>query len=128
MLLLRENSFFERGEKMSKTKKIIAGISTTAFAFGLTGCGNDTDIPPMPSNNACRDWEWDSDDGVWECDDENSSYFHHYYYGGSFYGTRSLLHKNKGFLNYKNSKSFKGGSNYKKGSSGFGSGSKSYGG
>ncbi|NMD69477.1 aminotransferase yhxA [Bacillus sp. DNRA2] len=109
---------------MKKTKRIMAGISTTALAFGLSGCGND-DLPPVPDDTACNDWEWDSDDGVWECDEYESSYYGHYYYGGSYYSSKSSLYKNKGYSSYKKSSSFKGGG---KASSGFGSGSKSFGG
>lgn len=114
---------------MKKTNKIIAGISTTALAFGLSGCGNDyEDLPPIPEDNACGDWEWESDEGVWECDDRDSGYFGHYYYGGSYYRTSSALHQSKAYSNYKKSKTFKGGTSVKKGSTGFGSGSKSFGG
>lgn len=112
---------------MSKTKKIIAGISSTALAFGLAGCGDDSaNLPPVPNDNACDDWEWDDDDGVWECDDENSSYYRHYYYGGSYFRTKSLLYANNAYKNYKSSSSFKGGTVKK--STGFGSGSSSFGG
>jgi hypothetical protein len=118
-------SFDGRRKCMSKTKKIVAGISSTALAFGLSGCGtNSADLPPVPDDNACGDWEWDDDDGVWECDDENSSYYGHYFYGGHYYRSKSHLYKNKAFSSYKKSSSFKGG----KASSGFGSGSRSFGG
>ncbi|MBT2638259.1 MULTISPECIES: aminotransferase yhxA [unclassified Bacillus (in: firmicutes)] len=143
---------------MGKTKKVIASISATALMVGLAGCNNnpqaipdrgwepdvsgdegqdwnseqDEDIPPVPEGTDCSDWEWDNEDGVWECDDNNSPYFGHYFFAGMFFANRSLLYKSNDYMKYKNSTSFKGArldSNYKntspKGSSGFGSGSRS---
>lgn len=110
---------------MKKTTKVMAGISSTALMFGLTGCGPSVgaDLPPVPEGTDCADWEWDMDDGVWECDDNNSQYFGHYFYGGKLFKTKSALFKDQSYLSYKNSSSFKGGS-VSKGSSGFGSGAK----
>jgi hypothetical protein len=118
---------------MKKTQKIIAGISTTALALGLTGCGNEfeqtaqqPEPDEIPQDASCSDWEWDSEDGVWECDDSRSAYYGHYLYGGHFYKTKSLLKSSTAFKNYQNSSSFKGTSGTK-GSTGFGSGSRSSG-
>lgn len=143
---------------MSKTKKVMAGISATAIMMGFTACSNnpqaipdrdwdddvsagdgqewnvkeDQDIPAVPEGTNCTDWEWEAEDGVWECDDNNSPYFGHYFFAGMFFANRSLLYKSNDYMNYKKSPSFKGArldSNYKntspKGSSGFGSGSRS---
>lgn len=143
---------------MSKTKKVMAGISATALMMGLVGCngsqqsapdrnwdegdstnedqdwasGEGQDIPPVPEDTSCSDWEWDAEDGVWECDDSRSPYFGHFFFGGMFFANRSMLYKSNDYMNYKNSSSFKGArldSKYKnttpKGSSGFGSGSRS---
>lgn len=141
---------------MNNTKKIMAGISATALMMGLAGCnqqaipdrewdendpskdeegwtsGEDQDIPPVPEGTNCSDWEWDSGDGVWECDDSHSPYFGHYFFGGMFFANRSLLYKSNDYMDYKKSPAFKGArldSNYKntspKGSTGFGSGSRS---
>jgi hypothetical protein len=139
---------------MSKTKKVMAGISATALAMGLVSCngnqqnspeqgdspgddqdwttGEGQDIPPVPEDTSCSDWEWDAEDGVWECDDSRSPYFGHYFFGGMFFANRSMLYQNRDYSSYKKSSSFKGArldSNYKnntpKGSSGFGSGSRS---
>ena len=72
---------------MGKTKKVMAGITSTALMMGLASCGvgnkeqgNDEDwnsgsqggsssmdIPPAPEDQNCEEWEWDLDDGVWEC-------------------------------------------------------------
>jgi hypothetical protein len=157
---------------MGKTKKVIAGVTTTALMLGIAGCGgatkdpateewdtnqsssgsynnnstsnyDDEDIPPIPDDQNCADWEWDLDDGVWECEDGGSRYFGHYFYGGRYFKSKPDLYKYSEYNNYKNSSNFKGKSNIvhssegtssdsngstSKGSSGFGSGSKSYGG
>lgn len=124
---------------MGKTSKVMAGITATAFMVGLAGCSSSSqsqDLPPVPKDSSCSDWEWDSDDGVWQCDDSHSHYYGHSYYGGHYYKSRSLLHKAKDYISYKNSSSFKGGistsshstSSSTTKSSGFGSGSKSFGG
>jgi hypothetical protein len=92
--------------------------------------GNE-DIPPVPEGTDCSDWEWDEGDGVWECDDTRSPYFGHYFFAGMFFSNRSMLYNSSDYKKYRNSSSFKGArldSNYKntspKGSSGFGSGSR----
>ena len=102
------------------------GVTATALTVGMAGCGSsNADVPPKPTDSNCGDWEWDDDDGAWECDDDTSSYYGHYYHGGYYYGNRSLLLNNKAYKSYKNSSSFKGGV---KASSGFGSGTKTSGG
>lgn len=111
----------------------MVGISSTVLILGLTGCGSEAqDLPPTPDDQSCSDWEWDFDDGVWECDDNDSHYYGHSYYGGRYYSSKSSLFKSKEYLTYKNSSSFKGTSGISGGtvkkSSGFGSGSKSFGG
>jgi hypothetical protein len=143
---------------MSKTKKVMAGISATALMMGLVGCNNNQqavpdrdwdqdgsspdeqdwssgegqDRPPVPEGTDCSDWEWDEEDGVWECDDSRSPYFGHFFFGGMFFSNRSMLYKSNDYMNYKKSPAFKGASldsKYKNtspsGSSGFGSGSRS---
>lgn len=119
---------------MSKTSKVMVGITSTAMLIGLAGCGsNAQELPPVPGDSNCTDWEWDEDDGVWECDDHNSAYYGHFFYGGHYYRNKSSLYKAKDYISYKNSSSFKGKSSVSsdssvKKSSGFGSGSKVYGG
>jgi hypothetical protein len=161
---------------LGKTKKVMAGITSTALMMGLASCGvgnqeqgNDEDwnsgsqggsssmdIPPAPEDQNCEEWEWDLDDGVWECDDSRSGYYGHFFYAGMFYATKPLLYKSKAYTDYKKSSAFKGrststGTNNSvnsnntgkdsgtitnngsdsskvKGSSGFGSGSSSVGG
>ncbi len=111
---------------MSKTRKVMVGISSTVLMLGLTGCGSEAqELPPIPENTGCSDWEWDYDDGVWECDDYDSHYYGHSYYGGRYYSSKSNLYKSKDYIAYKNSSSFIGGGTK---SSGFGSGLKSFGG
>lgn len=102
---------------MKKTKKLMVGIISGMTAVGLGGCSED--LPPKPQDTSCNDWEWDYDDGVYECDDNSSSHYGHAYYGGSYYSNKSSLYKSSSFKSYKASSSFKGG---------FGSGSKSFGG
>jgi hypothetical protein len=127
---------------VNKTKKVMSGISSTALMLGLAGCGSSTqepyaagyDIPPAPEDQGCSEWEWDLDDGVWECEDSSSGYYGHYYHGGKYYSSKSRLNNSKSYSSYKNSSTYKGISTTKtstssgKVSSGFGSGSKSYGG
>lgn len=125
---------------MNKTKKVMAGISSTALMLGLAGCGSSQDpyanveIPPAPEDTGCAEWEWDLDDGVWECEDSGSGYYGHYFHGGRYYSSKSNLYKSNSYSNYKKSSSFQGISSTgtskssSKVSSGFGSGSKSYGG
>jgi hypothetical protein len=143
---------------MRKTKKVMAGISAAALMMGLVGCnsnqqsapepdwdeddlsgeeedwssGDGQDRPPAPEDTDCTDWEWDEEDGVWECDDSRSPYFGHFFFGGMFFANRSMLYNSNDYKKYKNSSAFKGArldSKYNntnpKGSSGFGSGSRS---
>ncbi|MBY6035390.1 aminotransferase yhxA [Fictibacillus nanhaiensis] len=108
---------------MNKTKKLIAGVSSASVAVMLTGCNNyqAEDLPPEPTDTECQDWEWDEEDGVYECDDANSRFFGHYFLAGKFFKGKNSLLKSSAYKSYKNSSSFKG-----KGS-GFGS-SKGFGG
>ncbi|WP_174731592.1 aminotransferase yhxA [Mesobacillus harenae] len=122
---------------MSKTKKIMAGVTSTALALSLAACGTqsaeeDADILPVPEDEDCEDWEWDDDEGVWKCDEKNSRFFGHYFFLGRFFGNSGLLAQNRDYQSYKNSAAFKGGAigdnKTIKRSTGFGSGSKSTGG
>jgi hypothetical protein len=98
---------------MSKTNKVLAGITTTALMLSISGCGPDPQKrPPVPKDESCRDWEWDDEDGVWQCDDSSSRYYGHSYYGGHYYSSKSLLHKSKDYHSYKKSSGFGGGSKY----------------
>lgn len=167
---------------MGKTKKVMAGITTTALLFGLSGCGgtaqeqtsnedsNGSSQPPSvsysdstpddssttyvedenqprPDDPNCSQWNWDDDDGVWECEDSGSSYYGHYFHGGRYYKSKPELFKSTDYMNYKKSSAFKGkgatvnsgggtnasgttgsGGSTVKGSTGFGNGSASIGG
>ncbi|MDG4655725.1 aminotransferase yhxA [Ectobacillus antri] len=97
---------------MKKTNKVLLSVMTIA---GATGCSNETTLPPKPNDSQCRDYEFDYDEGVWECDDSSSAYYRHYYYGGNRYATRSELRKDANYKKYVQSDAFK---------KGFGSGSK----
>jgi hypothetical protein len=99
---------------VKKTKKLISGVIISLVASSLSGC-NDNDRPPQPDEDSCREWDWDDDAGVWECDDSRSSYHGHYFLGGLYYNSKSKLTKSPAYKSYKSSSSFKGG---------FGSGSK----
>lgn len=110
---------------MEKTKKLMVGISTTAITLSLAGCGSSTSsLPPKPTDQSCKDWDWSEEDGVWQCDESRSGHYGAYYYGGSYYRNKSDLHSSSDYKNYKNSTNFKA----TQSSSGFGSGSKSFGG
>ncbi|MFD1738105.1 aminotransferase yhxA [Bacillus salitolerans] len=97
----------------TKTKKLLSGITAAIVIGGLTGCQN---APEPPSDPDCDDWEWEEDDGVYECEQYSSSYYGHYYYGGRYYRNKTDLFKSSAYQKYKSSSSFKG-------SKGFGSGS-----
>gem|GEM_PF-526753 len=122
---------------MSKTRRMMTGITSTALVLGMAGCGSGTeeytyteDIPESPEDSSCSDWEWDAEDGVWECDDYDSNYYGHYFYGGRYYKGKSALYASKDYISYKNSSSFKGStsSGTVNNSTGFGKGSTSSGG
>lgn len=81
------------------------------------GCNNDESLPPVPEGTDCGDWEWEAEEGVWECDDYDSPHFGYFYYGGKLFSSKSSLKSSSAYKSYRSSSSFKGGS------SGFGSGS-----
>ncbi|MEW8985666.1 MAG: hypothetical protein AB2401_01385 [Bacillus sp. (in: firmicutes)] len=127
---------------MEKTKKVIAGIVSTALLLAAASCGSaiqeesfeeeeygDTyssettlenegnavtlnddqdDLLPIPEDEACAEWEWDYDDGVWECEDSNSSFFGHYFYAGTYYNNKSNLYNSSAYIDYQNSAEYKG--------------------
>ena len=95
---------------MSKGKKLLAGISSAALMTAMVGC-NSNKTTAAPNDPECSDWEYDYDDGVWECDDSSSNRYGHYYHGGTYYSNKDSLRKSSSFKSSK--------------SSGFGSGSKS---
>lgn len=120
---------------MSKTKRMMVGITSTAMMLGLTGCTSaeyvEEDIPDPPEDTSCSDWEWDAEDGVWECDDSTSTYYRSYFYGGTYYKDKKSLYASSAYKTYKSSSSFKGSSGSTtttKKTSGFGNGSTSTGG
>jgi hypothetical protein len=98
---------------VKKTQWLITGVLTTLVTGTLSGCSDD--LPPKPEDTACADWDWDDEQGVWQCDDNDSRYYGHFFYGGSYYRSKSSLLKSSGYKSYKSSSSFKGG---------FGSGTK----
>lgn len=96
---------------MNKTTNMMIGILAVLTA---AGCGKDEALPPKPDDLSCREYEFDYDDGVWECDDRTSRYYGHYFYGGTWFGSRQALHAYAPYQKYKQSPQFK---------KGFGSGS-----
>jgi len=112
---------------MSKTsilmKKVSIALTGGLAASTLAGCGSTQtmNIPDRPQDENCRDWEFDDDEGVWVCDDNDSSYYRSYYHGGTFYKSKKLLHGSSSYKSYKSSSSFAGGGTSSK--SGFGKGS-----
>lgn len=120
---------------MSKTKKVMAGVTSTAMLIGLAACGSEeysaTPDTPVPDDQNCSDWEWDEDDAVWECDDSRSPYFGYLFFAGKYFSNSSSLIKAPGYKSYKSNliaKQRDQSTTSSGGSSGFGSGSKSYGG
>jgi hypothetical protein len=97
-----------------KTKKVLAG-AVTAFAASVAGCGSQESLPPVPEDLECNDYEFDYDEGVWECDDRTSPHFGYYYFAGRMFSTLAGLHADSSYKNYRQSPNFK---------SGFGKGSK----
>jgi hypothetical protein len=94
---------------MKKTAKLMAGVTTTIMALGLSGCSSTTSsLPPEPSEYECDDWEWDDDEGTYYCDDSRSSHFGAYYLMGSMFSNKSALHKSSNYSShsstYKNSR------------------------
>ncbi|PLT30169.1 hypothetical protein [Peribacillus deserti] len=103
----------------NKTEKLVKGLFAGLLGTAMTGCSSDqADLPPKPDTEECSDWDWDSEEGVYSCDERNSHYYGHFWYGGFFYGSRNALHSSSAYNKYKSSPSFKGGS------TGFGSGRK----
>lgn len=102
---------------MEKTKKVMVGISAAAVTL-LTGCGATTStLPAKPTDQSCRDWDWSEENAVWQCDESHSNHYGSYYYAGRYFQNKSALQSSSDYASYK-----------AQASSGFGSGSKSYGG
>jgi hypothetical protein len=135
--------------------------SSTSYSYNGSSSSStyvEENIDSVPTDQSCVQWEWDLDDGIWECEDSTSPYYGHYYHGGIFYASKPDLYKSTNYINYKNSSTFKGkgttintstgsttvtggttshgstgsstmsGGTTIKGSTGFGSGSSSFGG
>ncbi|WP_412917727.1 hypothetical protein [Metabacillus sediminilitoris] len=62
---------------MSKTTTLITGI-LSASMITAAGCNNES-LPPVPEGTDCNDWEWEDDEGVWECDDYDSSHYGYFF-------------------------------------------------
>ncbi|GAA3322566.1 hypothetical protein GCM10020331_042940 [Ectobacillus funiculus] len=62
---------------MTKTTNMMIGIFAV---LGTVGCGKDEALPPKPDDLSCGEYEFDYDDGVWECDDRTSRYYGHYFF------------------------------------------------
>ncbi|MCA1029443.1 hypothetical protein LCL95_00195 [Bacillus timonensis] len=95
---------------MKKTKKLMSAVLSGVMVTSTAACGNaQTDLPPVPDTDECRDWDWDDELGVWECDDERSRYYGGFFYGSKFFKTKSALTSSSAYKSYKSSPSFKGG-------------------
>lgn len=84
---------------------------TTTYENDMSGVDSgeeQDDLLPIPEDEACTQWEWDYDDGVWECEDSNSSYFGHFFYAGTYYNNKSNLYNSSAYIDYQNSSSYKG--------------------
>lgn len=140
----------EEWSSYTKSNQSTSPAPSSSYSYDSSSSGSytDDDIPPAPNDQSCTQWEWDLDDGVWECEDSTSTYYGHFYHGGKYYRSKPDLYNSTDYINYKKSSSFKGGkgttintspsnsttsssgthSSSVKGSSGFGSGSNSFGG
>lgn len=98
---------------MSKTKKLMAGVSTSVLALGMTGCSQNETYQDEPTGYDCDDWEWDDDEGTYYCDDTRSAHYGGYYFLGNMFSSKSAFKKSSGYSSHI--------SNYK---SGIGSGTK----
>jgi hypothetical protein len=119
-IIKRNNVLRGREITLSKTKKVLVGVASVALTVGLSGCSSNASQPEPPDDQNCDDWEWDNDDGVYECEDYDSNYFGYYFFGGKYYKSRSSLIKTPSYKSYKSSSSFKGGKGFGSGSSFFG--------
>jgi uncharacterized lipoprotein YehR (DUF1307 family) len=100
---------------MSKTKKMMAGVLTTALMTSLVACGStDQARPAKPKDKSCDKWKWDEDTQTYYCSD-SSSHSGAYYHGGRYYGSKKQLTSSSAYKSFKSSSSYK---------SGIGSGSK----
>lgn len=110
---------------MEKTKKLVTSLLASIIVTSMTGCGTQAApaVPsvPMPTDPGCTEWEWESDDGVWECDDKRSPHYGGFFYAGVYYASKSKLHGSSAYKNYYSG--YKNSINKGK-SGGFGSGSK----
>ncbi|MFB2347366.1 MULTISPECIES: hypothetical protein [Priestia] len=102
---------------MSKTKKMMAGVLTTALMTSLVACGStDQARPAKPKDKSCDKWKWDEDTQTYYCSDSSSSsHSGSYYHGGRYYGSKKQLTSSSAYKSFKSSSSYK---------SGIGSGSK----
>ncbi|MGM7683916.1 hypothetical protein ACSVDA_17395 [Cytobacillus sp. Hm23] len=96
---------------MSKTTKLIKGLSAAVIATGLSGCssaaneytyettdigdGDTRTIPIEPSVVGCDEWDWDVDDEMYECDDDDSDYRGHYFYQNKLFKTKADIKSGK---------------------------------
>lgn len=111
---------------MSKTKKMLAGVTATVLALGLAGCSSGATQaarPDKPTDSSCKNWRWDEKLGVYQCDDKKSSNYLHYYHGGSYFGSSNQLKNDSTYKTYSKSNNFAGKTGFF-GKSGIGSGSK----
>ncbi|MDM8150372.1 hypothetical protein SAMN04487776_103297 [Priestia megaterium] len=101
---------------MSKTKKMMAGVLTTALMTSLVACGStDQARPAKPKDKSCDKWKWDENTQTYYCSDSSSSHSGSYYHGGRYYGSKKQLTSSSAYKSFKSSSSYK---------SGIGSGSK----
>ncbi|MGL4820826.1 MAG: hypothetical protein ACRC5C_12720 [Bacilli bacterium] len=115
-------------------KSIVLAASTLVLGTVLSGCGSnnnalpevttDTDDfdtveydelnptpdspPPYSEDNACTEWEWDEEQGVWICDDSDSPNYRGYYFNNMFFATATLLMANSFYRNYSSSAAYRG--------------------
>jgi hypothetical protein len=85
---------------MSKTKQLMAGVASSVFLLGMTGCSQNEALPEEPTGIDCDDWEWDDDEGTYYCDDTRSPHYGGYFFLGNMFSSKSAFKKSSGYSNH----------------------------
>lgn len=74
---------------LNKRGKILSSLSVLTLGSLLAACESDEVVRAEPNVSECSVWEWEHDEGAWECEDPRSEYEDYYYANGHFYGGSS---------------------------------------
>lgn len=95
----------ESEETTSNENNVSNGTETnntsTDITYDETEGYEENYIEEMPYDENCAEWEFDSEDGVWICNDSSSSFYQNFFFLGTYYATKNLLHNNNDFKQYK---------------------------